>query len=155
MLRLSGQVAVVIGGTGVLGGALAEGLAQAGATVIVAGLDKDRGLACVARIEKAGGKGIYFSEDVASRQSLEELTAETIKQFGQVDILVECAGVNAASDYFEASDEAWQRVFDINLRGAHWACQIFGQEMVKSGRGGAILNIGSVTAHLPLSRVFA
>jgi len=69
-------------------------------------------------------------------------------------MLVNCAGVNAASPYLEVTDDDWQRVMDINLRGTHWGCQIFGQHMAAHG-GGSILNIGSVTADLPLSRVFA
>ncbi len=155
LFGLDGQVAVVIGGTGVLGGALCQGLAAAGAKVVVAGLDATRGEACVKEIETTGGTSCYLSADMTSRVSLEKLRDSTLSRWKQIDILVNCAGVNAASGYFEATDESWQRVLDVNLRGAHWACQIFGQQMVNDRRGGAILNIGSVTAHLPLSRVFA
>jgi NAD(P)-dependent dehydrogenase (short-subunit alcohol dehydrogenase family) len=69
-------------------------------------------------------------------------------------MLVNCAGVNSASAYLNVADDDWQRVIDINLRGTHWGCQIFAAYMAAAG-GGSILNIGSVTAHLPLSRVFA
>ena len=69
-------------------------------------------------------------------------------------MLVNCAGVNSADTYLEVSDDDWQRVIDINLRGTHWGCQIFGAFMAADG-GGSILNIGSVTADKPLSRVFA
>ena len=154
LFGLSGQVAVVIGGTGVLGGALCEGIAQAGATVVVAGSSQARGDACVARIHKLGGLAAFLPADVTARDSLEALLAATLAQFGRVDMLVNSAGVNSASPYLDATDEHWQRVLDVNLRGTHWGCQIFAAHMVSAG-GGAILNIGSVTAHSPLSRVFA
>jgi len=155
MFGLSGQVAVVTGGTGVLGGALADGLAQAGATVVVAGNSAERGEERVRQIEKLGGKAVFIAADVATHDSVEKLLAGTLEKLGRVDILVNCAGVNAASPYLEVRDEDWDRVIDINLRGTHWGCQTFGRHMISTGEGGAILNIGSVTAHLPLSRVFA
>jgi NAD(P)-dependent dehydrogenase (short-subunit alcohol dehydrogenase family) len=154
LFGLSGQTAVVIGGTGVLGGALAEGLARAGAHVIVAGDSAERGEARAAQIREHQGKADFQQANVTSRESIEQLLASTLATHGRVDILVNCAGVNAASTYFEATDEDWQRVLDINLRGTHWGCQIFGAHMASTG-GGSILNIGSVTADLPLSRVFA
>ncbi|MBI3839117.1 MAG: SDR family oxidoreductase [Planctomycetia bacterium] len=154
LFGLSGQVAVVIGGTGVLGGALCDGIAQAGARVVVAGNSEKRGQARVEHIKKLGGVATFSPVDVSNRESLETLLTTTISQFGRVDMLVNCAGVNSASPYLEVTDEDWQRVIDINLRGTHWGCQVFGAHMAASG-GGAILNIASVTADVPLSRVFA
>jgi NAD(P)-dependent dehydrogenase (short-subunit alcohol dehydrogenase family) len=154
LFGLPGQVAVVIGGTGVLGGSLAEGIGRAGATIVVAGSHAERGAARVTAIEKAGGKAIYLPVDVSQRKSIEELLASTIGKFGRVDMLVNCAGVNSASAYLDVSDEDWQRVIDINLRGTHWGCQVFGAHMAAHD-GGSILNIGSVTSDKPLSRVFA
>lgn len=155
LFSLSGQVAVVIGGTGVLCGAMAEGLAKAGATVVVAGRDAGRGSERVKAIEAAGGKAKFFPVDVSTRDSIEALLAAVLAEFGQVDILINGAGVNAAAKYLEVTDEAWDRVIDSNLKSVHWGCQIFAKAMIDSGRGGSILNVGSVTAHLPLSRVFA
>jgi NAD(P)-dependent dehydrogenase (short-subunit alcohol dehydrogenase family) len=154
LFGLTGQVAVVVGGTGTLGGALCEGLAGAGAAVIVAGKSRERGQERVARIKDLGGEAAFLPADVASRESIETLLADTLGARGRVDMLVNCAGVNVASAYLDATDEDWQRVFDINLRGTHWGCQVFGGHMAQAG-GGAILNIASVTAHLPLSKVFA
>jgi NAD(P)-dependent dehydrogenase (short-subunit alcohol dehydrogenase family) len=155
LFGLSGQTAVVIGGTGVLGGALADGLAHAGAFVIVAGRGEERGRARVEAIEKLGGDGAFLPVDVSSRASIERLLADTRKLRGQVDILINGAGVNSASAYFDAKDEDWDRVLETNLKSTHYGCQIFGRHMADSGRGGAILNIGSVTSDRPLSRVFA
>lgn len=155
LFGLSGQTAVVIGGTGVLCGAMAEGLAQAGAFVVVAGRDAERGRARVEAITKLGGAAAFVTVDVSSRGSIEALLAETLKLRGQVDILINGAGVNAASAYFEVADDVWDRVLDTNLKSTHFGCQVFGRQMAESGRGGAILNIGSVTSDKPLSRVIA
>jgi NAD(P)-dependent dehydrogenase (short-subunit alcohol dehydrogenase family) len=155
LFSLSGQTAVVIGGTGVLGGALCDGIAQAGAFVVVAGRNEQHGREHVAAIEKLGGQASYLPVDVTNRASIENLLRETLQRRGQVDILVNCAGTNSASAYFEAKDEDWDRVLTTNLTSTHLGCQVFGRHMADSGRGGAILNIGSVTSDKPLSRVFA
>ncbi len=88
------------------------------------------------------------------RSSIEELLEQVLAEFGRVDMLINGAGVNSASAYFDAKDEDWDRVLDSNLKAVHWGCQIFGKAMAAAG-GGAIVNIASVSAHLPLSRVFA
>jgi len=155
LFSLEGQVAVVIGGTGVLGGALCEGLASAGMFVVVAGRSEERGQARAEAIQKAGGQAAFLPVDVTSRASVETLLAAVLEQRGQVDVLVNCAGVNAATPYLEATDEDWHRVIETNLTSTHLACQTFARHWVASGREGSIVNIGSVTAHLPLSRVFA
>jgi NAD(P)-dependent dehydrogenase (short-subunit alcohol dehydrogenase family) len=154
LFGMSGQVAVVIGGTGVLGGALADGLGKAGATVVVAGRDPTRGQARVKEIETAGGKAAFAAVDVMKRDSIEALLSQVLQSQGKVDMLINGAGVNSASTYFEAKDEDWDRVLTSNLNAVHWGCQVFGKQMASSG-GGSILNIASVSAHLPLSRVFA
>jgi len=154
LFGLGGQVAVVIGGTGVLGGALAEGLAKAGATTVVAGRDPGRGEACVQRIAEAGGKASFAPVDVMDRASIAGLLDHVRGAFGRVDMLINGAGVNNASAYFDLKDEDWDRVLDSNLKAVHWGCQIFGKAMADAG-GGSIVNIASVTSHMPLSRVIA
>jgi NAD(P)-dependent dehydrogenase (short-subunit alcohol dehydrogenase family) len=146
---------VVIGATGTLGAALAEGIAQAGATVVVAGRSEARGHACVERIRSRSGEAGFRQVDVCDRQSIRDLWEYATGEHGRVDMLVNCAGVNAASSYEEATDEDWQRVLETNLRATHWGCQEFAPQMAGQPQGGSILNIGSVTSHLPLSRVFA
>jgi NAD(P)-dependent dehydrogenase (short-subunit alcohol dehydrogenase family) len=153
LFGMTGQVAVVIGGTGVLGGALAEGLAKAGATVVVSGRDPEKGAARVREIEGAGGRAAFLPVDVSRRESIEELLRGVLASRGRVDMVINGAGVNSASPYLEVKDEDWDRVLDSNLKAVHWGCQIFGKQMAENG-GGAILNIASVTAHIPLSRVF-
>ena len=154
MFGLDGQVAVVIGGAGVLGGALCRGLVQAGAHVVVADLTEEGCRLRVADLETHGGTASYRTVDVTSRESIEALLEAALAPTGRVDILVNCAGVNAGSSFLDATDEAWDRIMTINLRAVFQACQVFARRMVADG-GGAIVNIGSVTSHLPLSRVFA
>jgi NAD(P)-dependent dehydrogenase (short-subunit alcohol dehydrogenase family) len=101
-----------------------------------------------------GGLARFAPVDVTRRESIEELARETVRQDGRVDMLINGAGVNSASTYWDAKDEDWDRVFQSNLNAVHWGCQVFGRHMADAG-GGSILNIASVTAHLPLSRVFA
>jgi NAD(P)-dependent dehydrogenase (short-subunit alcohol dehydrogenase family) len=154
LFGLDGQVAVVTGGTGVLGGALARGLALAGAQVVVAGRSAERGAARVAEITQAGGSASFVSVDVTSRESIEALLKTALDERGRVDMLVNGAGVNSAAAYLDVKDEDWDWVLRNNLTSVHWGCQIFGGHMAQEG-GGAILNIASVTADRPLSKVFA
>jgi NAD(P)-dependent dehydrogenase (short-subunit alcohol dehydrogenase family) len=154
LFGLTGQTAVVIGGAGVLGGALCAGLAQAGAHVVVADLTEEGCKTRVQALEKLGGKASFAMVNVTSRESIENLLATTLRQTGRADILVNSAGVNAGNSFFEATDADWDRILTINLKAVFQACQIFARHMVGAG-GGSIVNIGSVTSHLPLSRVFA
>ncbi|MCC7475184.1 MAG: SDR family oxidoreductase [Pirellulales bacterium] len=153
MFGFDGRVAVVIGGTGVLGGELCNGLAQAGATVVVAGRSAERGNERVAHIEKAGGKASFAEVDAGDRDSVKVLLATVVERYGRVDSLVNCAGVNSPTPYFEISDEEFDKIIRTNLFATHLGCQVFGKHMIANG-GGSILNIGSVTSHRPLSRVF-
>ncbi len=154
LFGLSGRTAVVVGGTGMLGGALAEGLARAGAFVVVAGRGADRGAARVDAIRAAGGDGTFVSVDAVDRESVAALLEATLHATGRADILINSAGVNSAVPYFDIPDEDFAKVIDTNLKSTHLGCQVFGRHMGEHG-GGAILNIGSVSADKPLSRVFA
>ena len=153
LFSLKGRTAVVVGGTGVLGGALADGLGGAGAFVVVAGRGADRGEARVAAIREAGGDGMFVSVDATDRESVKALLAATVAARGKADILVNCAGVNSSVPYFDIPDDDFAKVIDTNLKSTHIGCQVFGSHMAEHG-GGSILNIGSVSADKPLSRVF-
>jgi NAD(P)-dependent dehydrogenase (short-subunit alcohol dehydrogenase family) len=153
LFGLSGRTAVVVGGTGVLGGALAEGLAKAGAFVVVAGRGADRGAARVEAIRTAGGDAMFVSVDAVDRASVQALLDATVNARGRADILVNCAGVNSSVPYFDIPDDDFDKVLDTNLKSTHVGCQIFGAHMAAGG-GGSILNIGSVSADKPLSKVF-
>jgi NAD(P)-dependent dehydrogenase (short-subunit alcohol dehydrogenase family) len=153
LFGLDGRVAVVIGGTGVLGGELCHGLAQAGATVVVAGRSAERGRERVAAIEKLGGAATFVEVDATSRSSMKALLDQIVEEHGHVDALVNCAGVNSPTPYFDITDEEFQRIVNGNLLATHLGCQVFGKHMMEAGAG-TILNIGSVTSYRPLSKVF-
>ena len=162
LFDLTNEVAVVIGGTGVLGGAMAEALAAAGARVAVVGRSAERGGECVRRIEAAGGKAMFASADAMDRNSLAQCRDTVRKAFGEVTVLVNGAGGNKpegtvppGGDFCKMSLEGWQAVFDLNLvGGALLPCQVFGETMLAAGRG-SIINIASISSILPLSRVVA
>jgi NAD(P)-dependent dehydrogenase (short-subunit alcohol dehydrogenase family) len=153
LFGLAGRTAVVVGGTGVLGGALADGLAKAGAFVVVAGRGADRGEARVAAIRAAGGDATFVSVDAVDRESVKALLEATINARGKADILVNSAGVNSSVPYFDIPDDDFDKVLDTNLKSTHIGCQVFGGHMAATG-GGTILNLGSVSADKPLSKVF-
>jgi NAD(P)-dependent dehydrogenase (short-subunit alcohol dehydrogenase family) len=160
LFDLKGEVAVVIGATGVLGGALAEGLAAAGAKVAVLGRNQERGEARVKSIQGKGGQAGFFSADAVSRASLTEAHKRIVSSLGAPTILVNAAGGNdpkvtvTDNHPFESiTVEDWRANFDLNLVGGTLLpCQEFGPDMCKRGKG-SIINIASVSAHLPLSRV--
>jgi NAD(P)-dependent dehydrogenase (short-subunit alcohol dehydrogenase family) len=162
LFDLTGDVAVVIGATGVLGGAIAEGLAAAGAAVAVLGRSQERGDACVARITGAGGKAAFFAADVAQPASLAEAHRAIAAALGPPTVLVNAAGgndprttVTPDNPIEKIAADAWRASFDTNLVGGILLpCQEFGPGMVARGQG-SIINIASVTAHVPLSRVVA
>ena len=162
LFTLSDDVAVVIGATGVLGGAIAEGLASAGAKVAILGRNAERGEARVAAIKKAGGTAAFFSADALKREELHNAHEKIERALGAPTIVINAAGGNdpkatvTADQKFENIPIAnWASVFDLNLvGGVVLPCQEFGPAMVERGRG-SIVNIASVSAHLPLSRVVA
>ncbi len=162
LFDLSDEVAVVIGATGVLGGALADGLAQAGARVAVLGRNAERGEARVKAITDAGGTAAFFAANAADRASLAAAHAALAAQLGAPTVLVNAAGgndprvtVTAERSFESIAAEDWRAAFDLNLvSGALLPCQEFGPGMCARGQG-SIINIASVSAHLPLSRVVA
>jgi len=153
LFSLEGKTAVVIGGTGVLCGEMAKGLAQAGAEVAVVGRSEEKGAERLREIDEAGGRAFFVPADVADRTSLEALRDTVLERTGQIDILVNGAGVNSPTPLLEIEDEEFARILDINLGAILRSCQIFGKHMLENG-GGSIINIGSISGLGPLSRVF-
>ena len=160
LFSLEGETAIVIGGTGVLGGAMAESLANAGATVVVMGRNAERGGQRVAAIEAAGGKAIFQRGDALDRDSLLEARDAIDKGVGNASILINAAGGNRpdatlppGADFCELPADAFEGVFNLNLvGGALLPSQVFGQSMVEAGKG-SIINIASMAGIIPLSRV--
>jgi NAD(P)-dependent dehydrogenase (short-subunit alcohol dehydrogenase family) len=150
---LTGRVAAVIGGTGVLGGAVCEGLVAAGAMVAVLGRSAERGAERVGSIVEAGGHGAAFTVDATDRGSLESAAAAVERELGPVDILVNAVGLNSSTPFFDIDLAEWHRLIDANLTSVFLACQVFGRAMVDRGAGGSIINFSSASSGPPLSRV--
>jgi NAD(P)-dependent dehydrogenase (short-subunit alcohol dehydrogenase family) len=154
LFGLEGKVAVVIGGTGELCGAMAEALAGAGAEVVLVGRNPDKAAARLARITAAGGRGYFSAAEASDRPQLEALLAAVLARSGRVDIVINGAGVNSAKPFLEIEEEEFDRILRINLKGVFLGCQVFGRYLVERGQGGSILNLGSMSGIVPLSRVF-
>jgi NAD(P)-dependent dehydrogenase (short-subunit alcohol dehydrogenase family) len=152
---LDGRVAVVIGGTGVLGGSICHGLGEAGAAVAVLGRSEERAASRVAALEAAGVRAIGVHVDATQPASLEAAQRDVEARLGPVDILVNAPGVNSATPFFEIELDEWRGLLDANLTSVFLACQVFGRCMVEAGRGGSIINISSASSGPPLSRVLA
>jgi NAD(P)-dependent dehydrogenase (short-subunit alcohol dehydrogenase family) len=154
LFNLTGKVAVVIGGTGELCGAMAEGMAGAGAEVVLVGRSQEKADARLAKISAAGGKAYFISAEADSKVALEKLLADVLQRSGRVDIVVNGAGVNSATPFVDISEDEFDRIMRINVKGVFLGCQVFGKYLVERGEGGSIINIGSMSAVVPLSRVF-
>jgi NAD(P)-dependent dehydrogenase (short-subunit alcohol dehydrogenase family) len=154
LFNLTGKVAVVIGGTGELCGAMAEGLAAAGAEVVIVGRNSEKAKIRLEKIAANGGAAWFHSAEATSRAELEGLLAAVLKRSGRVDIVVNGAGINSATPFLEITDEEFDRIVRVNLKGVFLGCQVFGKHLVEQGQGGSIINLGSMSGIVPLSRVF-
>ena len=160
IFSLTGETAIVIGGTGVLGGAMAGALASAGAHVVVMGRNAERGASRVSAIEADGGKAIFQQGDALDRSSLEAASQAIQEKCGPASILINAAGGNRpdatlppGANFCDLPAEAFEGVFNLNLvGGALLPSQVFGQSMVEQGKG-SIINIASMAGIIPLSRV--
>lgn len=153
LFSLTGKVAVIIGGTGELCGAMAEGFAAAGAAVALVGRDEHKAKACLEKIGQNGDLAAFFACDTTSRAGLEKLLGEVLARFSRVDILVNGAGVNSPTPFLDITEEEFDRIISVNLKGVVLGCQVFGRHMVEQ-KSGSIINIGSASGLNPLSRVF-
>src|SRR5208282_4331595 len=124
LFSLKGKVAVVIGGTGVLCGEIAEGLAMAGAAVALVGRDPAKAKARLESIDQGGGKAGFFSCDTTSKAGLQKLLGDILQKLGRVDILVNGAGVNSPTPFFDISEEELDRIIMVNLKGVLLSCQV-------------------------------
>lgn len=155
LFSLKGKVAVVIGGTGELCGHMAIGMAKAGAEVVIVGRSAEKAEEKIAIIEEAGGSAYFVRAEATDRDSLNDLLNRVIEKSGQVDILVNGAGINSPTPALEITDEEFHRILDVNLVGTLRACQIFANYFLSKEIPGSIINLGSISGLNPLSRVFS
>ena len=153
-LELTDKVAVVIGGTSGIGRAIAHGMADSGANVICSSRRQAEVDKTADEIEAKGRKTLRLTSDVLDRASLQTLLDETVREFGRVDILVNCAGRTKRQPTVEFSEEDWNDIIDTNLTGTLRACQIFGRHFLEK-KYGKIINIASLSTFVALYEVAA
>jgi 2-deoxy-D-gluconate 3-dehydrogenase len=145
LFDLAGRVAIVTGGNGGIGLGMAQGLADAGATIVIAARNREKSEAAVAELEARGGKAAFVALDVADPQSCRAMVAEAVGRFGRVDILVNNAGMSIRKPPETYAVEEWQAVLNTNLTGSFVCCQAVYPHMKAQG-GGKIISIGSMMA---------
>jgi NAD(P)-dependent dehydrogenase (short-subunit alcohol dehydrogenase family) len=153
LFSLKEKTAVVIGGGGVLAGEMSTGFAGAGANVVVVDLNEDNAKARAESICATGAKAIGVRADVTRKADIQNALDLTMSNFGRVDILLNAAGINSGTPFFEIEESEWERILDVDLRSVFLACQVFGKVMVDARRG-SIINISSASSDPPLSKVF-
>ncbi|MCL4218474.1 MAG: SDR family oxidoreductase [Candidatus Hydrogenedentes bacterium] len=161
MFGLTGKTAVVTGGGGVLGSSIAQGLAAAGARIAVADLAPNLAAEAEKAITDAGGEAKSYKMNVFDSASIEGCCDAVQKDFGGIDILFNCVGgnmkdatISPEQSFFELPPDAMKKVVDLNLIGGVMIpSQVFGKVMVKNPKGGSIINISSMSAFRPLTRV--
>jgi glucose 1-dehydrogenase len=145
---LSGRVAIVTGGASGIGRATALCLSGQGARVVVADLDEERGQQTAHAITRTGGDALFWRTDVVSHEQLESLVAHAVKSYGRLDIMFNNAGVAAGGPLLEWTPAQYERVIAVNQHGVFYGMQAAGRAMRDSGRGGVIINTGSVYGRL-------
>jgi len=151
---LSGRCAVVLGGTSGIGRAIALGLASAGADVVASSRSQGAVNEIADLLEEMGRKTLRLSSNVIDRTSLSNLHDAIIAAFGRVDILVNSAGITRKMKTEDCSDQEWNAIMDVNLKGTLFACQIFGASMLQQ-RYGRIINVGSLATFVAFNQVAA
>lgn len=149
-MKLKDKVAIVTGATKGIGVAIAKEYAKEGAKVVGTGRTVELGEKVVEEIRADGGDAIFVRCDVSQKVEVDNVVAETVKQYGTVDILVNNAGVNHSADFFEITEEDWDWVMSVDLKGTFLMSQAAARVMVEQKKPGAIVNIGSVMAILAL-----
>lgn len=160
LFDIKGKNAVILGGGGILGASMAEGLASAGANIAICDLKVETAVSMAKGLERYNVKAKGYAMNAMEYESLRKACADVKNDFGCMDILVNAVGGNmkdaSTSDtvtYFDLPKEALEKVVNLNLMaGAMLPCQVFGREMAESEKGGSIINISSMNYYRPLTR---
>ena len=153
-LDLTGQTAVVIGGTSGIGRVMTRALAEAGADVVATSRRMDVVEDTAKEIESIGRATLRVPSDVTDRASLETVLAQSIERFGKVEIMINCAGRTKRVPSLDLTEEDWNAILETNLTGTLRAAQVFGRHMVERGYG-RIVNIASLSSFVALFEVAA
>src|SRR6185503_4083715 len=148
MGRVEGKVALVTGAGGGIGGAGAEGLGREGAAVPCTDIDGAAAEATAGRIRSAGGRAAAQALDVRDRAAVDATVAAAVREFGRLDLLVECAGISHRLNFLDLDAETWDRIIGVNLTGMFHLGQAAARQMVAQGGGGSIINVTSQLAEV-------
>ena len=151
---LTGKTAVVIGGAGELCGKMAGGLAAAGANIVIVDLNEEKAKEKLEGMSQHAGKHWFESCDVSTSANLKAMLDAVLKKTDKVDILINGAGINSATPFLEIKEDEFDRIMGLNLRSIFLSCQIFGGYFLDNKIAGSIINLGSISGLIPLSRVF-
>lgn len=155
IFSLKGKTAMVVGGSGVLGGEMSFALAQAGAkTAVIYSGNSEGAQKHVDRIVEKGGEAMAFQADVRDENSIKNCVKKVKDTWDTIDILINAPGVNSTTPVMDITEEEWNRIIDINLKGTFLASRIVADEMINNEHGGSIINISSASSEIPLSKVF-
>ena len=155
LFSLKDKTAVVVGGSGVLGGSMVQALAGAGAkTAIFYSGNKEGAEEQKTAVEKAGGEARIYQADVRDKSSLQIAFQRVVDRWKKIDILVNAPGVNSTTPVMEITEEEWNFIMDVNLKGVFWASRIAARFMIDNNNPGSIINISSASSEIPLSQVF-
>jgi NAD(P)-dependent dehydrogenase (short-subunit alcohol dehydrogenase family) len=148
MGRVEGKVALVAGAGGGIGGTAAEGLAREGAAVACADIDAAAAEATAAQIRAAGGRATAIVLDVRDRSAVDQAVAGTVRAFGRLDVLLDCAGISHGGSFLDLDHSEWERVIAVNLTGMFHLGQAAARQMARQGGGGSIINVTSQLAEV-------
>ena len=144
--NLKGKVAIVTGAARGLGEAMAKFLAQSGANIVIADVDKENGQATANSIQALGRKAKAFKLDVSVRSAVDQMMEQVKRDFGQIDILINSAGLNRRFWMEDISSEDYDTIMNVNLKGTFNTCQAAGRIMIEQGTGGSIINVSSISS---------
>jgi NAD(P)-dependent dehydrogenase (short-subunit alcohol dehydrogenase family) len=153
LFNLDCKVAVVIGAGGHLCSEMARGFANAGCAVILLDANISGAEDVASKIRDDGGRALALKMDVSQKQDFERCLKKILNEFDRVDVLINGAGINAPTPFLEITEDEWDHISAVNLKGTLFGCQVFGRQMLEQGSG-SIINISSASAGPPLSKAF-
>lgn len=154
IFRVDGKVALLPGGAGGIGSALARGLAEFGADIVIAGRSLERAQAVADSVLSTGRQALALTVDVTNPESVTTMVKQVVDRFGHIDILVNLPGMNVEAPAQDFPLDQFQKVMELNVTGTFLPCQAVGRKMIEQ-RSGSIINISSVRGQLAIRRGYA
>lgn len=152
LFDVSGKVVVITGGAGLLCGEMSKSFVKAGSKVVILDRDEERGEKFAKELHEKNA--VFFPLDAKSKSSFESACEKTLSIFGGIDVLINGAGINAPTPFFEISEKEFDDIIAVHIKGTMFGCQTFGKVMVQKQKG-SIINISSASAGPPLSKAFS